>query len=112
MTDALKEKIIIRFIKNYKNRTGWSDEYVKENYSDAIEYMIEKFESMFNYSDSTSSNSNSALPNNNIKKITQGPRTHEYYQNNSTLTDNSFNNVVNSDPILLALLGRPFINEW
>ena len=32
MTDILKEKIIIRAIKVYKNREEWADEYVQENY--------------------------------------------------------------------------------
>lgn len=113
MTDALKEKIIIRFIKNYKNRTGWSDDYVRENYTDAIEYMIEKFDSIFNYNSSSSgSNSNSSLPTKNIKRITQGARTHEYYQDSSTSTSSGTENIINSDPILLTLLGKPFINEW
>ena len=38
MTDILKEKIIIRAIKVYKNREEWADDYVQENYQDAIEY--------------------------------------------------------------------------
>ena len=37
MTDILKEKIIIRAIKIYKNREEWTDIYVEQNYSDAIE---------------------------------------------------------------------------
>lgn len=113
MKDTLKEKIIIHFIKNYKNRTGWSDDYVRENYTDAIEYMIEKFDSIFNYNSSSSgSNSNSSLPTKNIKRITQGARTHEYYQDSSTSTSSGTENIINSDPILLTLLGKPFINEW
>ena len=44
MTDILKEKIIIRAIKVYKNREEWADEYVIGNYSDAIEYMKEYFD--------------------------------------------------------------------
>ena len=44
MTDILKEKIIIRAIKIYKNREEWTDDYVQENYSDAIEYMKEYFD--------------------------------------------------------------------
>ena len=32
MTDILKEKIIIRAIKVYKNRQEWTDDYVQENY--------------------------------------------------------------------------------
>lgn len=117
MTDALKEKIIIRFIKNYKNRTCWSDDYVRNNYADVIEYMTEKFDSIFNYNSSSdgsssSSNSNSSLPTKNIKRITQGARTHEYYQDGSTSTSSGTENIINSDPILLSLLGQRFINTF
>ena len=47
MTDILKEKIIIRAIKIYKNREEWTDEYVQGNYADAIEYMKEYFDKLF-----------------------------------------------------------------
>ena len=47
MTDNLKEKIIIRSIKVYKNREEWADDYVQDNYQDAIEYMKEYFDKLF-----------------------------------------------------------------
>lgn len=47
MTDILKEKIIIRSIKVYKNREELTYDYVRDNYSDEIEYMKEYFDKLF-----------------------------------------------------------------
>ena len=70
MTDILKEKIIIRSIKVYKNREEWADEYVQENYQDAIEYMKEYFDKLF--PTATGSGAGSTTPDGaKIKKIQQ-----------------------------------------
>ena len=74
MTDILKEKIIIRAIKIYKNREEWTDIYVEQNYSDAIEYMKEYFDKLF--PTASGSGAGSTTPDDaRIKKIQQGERT-------------------------------------
>ena len=113
MTDVLKEKIIIRAIKCYKNREEWEDEYVQEQYSDAIEYMMEYFDKYFPSASSNSSMDN--IPTGaRIKKIQQGGRAIEYdYGNSSTETSTAAATVLNAmiekDVILSALLGLPLM---
>ena len=111
MTDILKEKIIIRAIKIYKNREEWTDEYVQENYSDAIEYMKEYFDKLF--PTATGSGAGSTTPDGaKIKKIQQGERTieYEYGSNNTTeTTKTGLNKRIEADTILSSLLGRPLM---
>ena len=111
MTDILKEKIIIRAIKVYKNRQEWTDDYVQENYSDAIEYMKEYFDKLF--PTATGSGAGSTTPNDaRIKKIQQGERTIEYEYGSSNTTENvktGLNKRIEADTILSSLLGRPLM---
>ena len=111
MTDILKEKIIIRAIKVYKNREEWADEYVQENYQDAIEYMKEYFDKLF--PTATGSGAGSTTPDGaKIKKIQQGERVIEYeYGNNSTTESvkTGLNKRIEADTILSSLLGRPLM---
>ena len=111
MTDILKEKIIIRAIKIYKNREEWTDIYVEQNYSDAIEYMKEYFDKLF--PTASGSGAGSTTPDDaRIKKIQQGERTIEYeYGNNKTeeSTKTGLNKRIESDMILSSLLGHPLM---
>ena len=111
MTDILKEKIIIRAIKIYKNREEWTDEYVQENYSDAIEYMKEYFDKLF--PTASGSGAGSTTPDDaRIKKIQQGERTIEYEYGNSNTTEvtkTGLNKRIEADTILSSLLGHPLM---
>ena len=111
MTDILKEKIIIRAIKVYKNREEWADEYVQNNYSDAIEYMKEYFDKLF--PTVAGSGAGSTTPDGaRIKKLQQGERLIEYeYGNNNTTesTKTGLNKRIEADTILSSLLGRPLM---
>ena len=113
MTDILKEKIIIRAIKIYKNREEWTDDYVLENYQDAIEYMKEYFDKLF--PTASGSGAGSTTPDGaKIKKIQQGERTieYEYGNNNSNTTENiksGLNKRIEADTILSSLLGHPLM---
>ena len=113
MTDILKEKIIIRSIKVYKNREEWADDYVQDNYSDAIEYMKEYFDKLF--PTATGSGAGSTTPDGaKIKKIQQGERTieYEYGNNNSNTTESTktgLNKRIEADTILSSLLGHPLM---
>lgn len=111
MTDILKEKIVIRTIKVYKNREEWTDDYVQERYSDAIEYMIENFDKFFsNSSISGGSSSSSAPTGSRVTKIKQGEREINYeYGDSSTTTTSGLNSKIMDDIILIALLGYPLI---
>ena len=111
MTDILKEKIIIRAIKVYKNRQEWADDYVQENYSDAIEYMKEYFDKLF--PTASGSGAGSTTPDDaRIKKIQQGERTIEYEygsSNTAESTKTGLNKRIESDMILSSLLGHPLM---
>ena len=111
MTNILKEKIIIRSIKAYKNREEWTDEYVQENYQDAIEYMFEYFDKLF--PTASGSGAGSTTPDGaKIKKIQQGERLIEYEYGNSNTTESTktgLNKRIESDMILSSLLGRPLM---
>ena len=113
MTDILKEKIIIRAIKVYKNRQEWTDEYVQENYSDAIEYMKEQFDKLF--PTASGSGAGSTTPDGaRIKRINQGSRSieYEYGSSNSNTTESTktgLNKRIEADTILSSLLGRPLM---
>ena len=111
MTDILKEKIIIRAIKVYKNREEWADDYVQENYQDAIEYMLEYFDKLF--PTVAGSGAGSTTPDNaRIKKIQQGERLIEYEYGNSNTTETTktgLNKRIEADTILSSLLGRPLM---
>ena len=111
MTNILKEKIIIRAIKVYKNREEWTDEYVQENYSDAIEYMLEYFDKLF--PTASGSGAGTTTPDDaRIKKIQQGERTieYEYGSSNTTETTKSgLNKRIEADTILSSLLGHPLM---
>ena len=111
MTDNLKEKIIIRAIKIYKNREEWTDEYVQGNYSDAIEYMKEYFDKLF--PTASGSGAGSTTPDDaRIKKIQQGERTIEYEYGNSNTSESvktGLNKRIESDMILSSLLGHPLM---
>ena len=112
MTDILKEKIIIRAIKIYKNREEWADDYVQENYADAIEYMKEYFDKLF--PTASGSGAGSTTPDDaRIKKIQQGERTIEYeYGRSSNTTESTktgLNKRIEADMILSSLLGLPLI---
>ena len=111
MTDILKEKIIIRSIKVYKNREEWADDYVQENYQDAIEYMKEYFDKLF--PTASGSGAGSTTPDDaRIKKIQQGERTIEYEYGNSNTTESTkagLNKRIESDMILSSLLGHPLM---
>ena len=111
MTDNLKEKIIIRSIKMYKNREEWADDYVQDNYQDAIEYMKEYFDKLF--PTASGRGAGSTTPDGaRIKKIQQGERTieYEYGSSNTTETTKSgLNKRIESDMILSSLLGHPLM---
>ena len=113
MTDILKEKIIIRSIKIYKNREEWTDIYVEQNYADAIEYMKEYFDKLF--PTASGSGAGSTTPDDaRIKKIQQGERTieYEYGSGNSNATESTkagLNKRIESDMILSSLLGHPLM---
>ena len=111
MTDILKEKIIIRAIKVYKNREEWADDYVQDNYQDAIEYMKEYFDKLF--PTATGSGAGSTTPDGaKIKKIQQGERTIEYEYGNSNTTESTktgLNKRIEADTILSSLLGHPLM---
>ena len=111
MTDILKEKIIIRAIKVYKNREEWTDDYVQENYQDAIEYMKEYFDKLF--PTATGSGAGSTTPDGaKIKKIQQGERTIEYEYGNSNTTESTKTGLIKrieADAILSSLLGHPLM---
>ncbi len=111
MTDILKEKIIIKAIKVYKNREEWADEYVQENYQDAIEYMLEYFDKLF--PTATGSGAGSTTPDGaRIKKLQQGERLIEYEYGNSNTTESiksGLNKRIEADTILSSLLGRPLM---
>ena len=111
MSDILKEKIIIRAIKVYKNRQEWADDYVQENYSDAIEYMKEYFDKLF--PTASGSGAGSTTPDDaRIKKIQQGERTIEYEYGNSNTTESTKTGLIKrieSDMILSSLLGHPLM---
>ena len=111
MKDILKEKIIIRAIKIYKNREEWTDDYVQENYQDAIEYMKEYFDKLF--PTATGSGAGSTTPDGaKIKKIQQGERTIEYEYGSSNTTESTKTGLIKrieSDMILSSLLGHPLM---
>ena len=111
MTDILKEKIIIRAIKVYKNRQEWTDDYVQENYSDAIEYMKEYFDKLF--PTATGSGAGSTTPDGaKIKRIQQGERVIEYEYGNSKTEESvktGLNKRIEADTILSSLLGHPLM---
>ena len=111
MTDILKEKIIIKSIKVYKNREEWADDYVQENYSDAIEYMKEYFDKLF--PTASGSGAGSTTPDDaRIKKIQQGERTIEYEYGSSNTTESTKTGLIKrieSDMILSSLLGHPLM---
>ena len=111
MTDILKEKIIIRAIKTYKNREEWTDDYVQENYSDAIEYMKEYFDKLF--PTASGSGARSTTPDEaRITKIQQGERTIEYEYGSSNTTESTktgLNKRIEADTILSSLLGHPLM---
>ena len=111
MTDILKEKIIIRAIKIYKNREEWTDIYVEQNYADAIEYMKECFDKLF--PTATGSGAGSTTPDDaRIKKIQQGERTIEYEYGSSNTTESTktgLNKRIEADAILSSLLGHPLM---
>ena len=111
MTDILKEKIIIRAIKIYKNREEWTDIYVEQNYAEAIEYMLEYFDKLF--PTASGSGAGSTTPDDaRIKKIQQGERTIEYEYGNSNTTESTktgLNKRIESDMILSSLLGHPLM---
>ena len=111
MTDILKEKIIIRAIKIYKNREEWTDIYVEQNYSDAIEYMKEYFDKLF--PTATGSGAGSTTPDDaRIKKIQQGERVIEYEYGNNNTTESvktGLNKRIEADAILSSLLGHPLM---
>ena len=111
MTDILKEKIIIRSIKVYKNREEWADDYVQENYQDAIEYMKEYFDKLF--PTASGSGAGSTTPDGaKIKKIQQGERVIEYEYGNNNTTESIKTGLikrVEADTILSSLLGHPLM---
>lgn len=107
MTEELKLKIIIRAIKNYKNRPNWEDSYVEETYADAIEYMLSNFNRYFGAS---GSEAGSTVPQGaRIKKLDQGDRSIEYEYSTSTTTTSSLNALIEADVVLSVLLGLPLI---
>ena len=113
MTNILKGKIIISAIKVYKNREEWADEYVQENYQDAIEYMKEYFDKLF--PTATGSGAGSTTPDGaKIKKMQQGERVieYEYGSSSSNATESTktgLNKRIEADTILSSLLGHPLM---
>ena len=111
MTDILKEKIIIRSIKVYKNREELTDDYVRDNYSDEIEYMKEYFDKLF--PTVAGSGAGSTTPDGaRIKKLQQGERLIEYEYGNNNTTESAktgLNKRIEADTILSSLLGRPLM---
>ena len=111
MTNILKEKIIIRTIKVYKNREEWTDDYVQENYQDAIEYMLEYFDKLF--PTIAGSGAGSTTPDGaKIKRLQQGERVIEYEYGKSSTTESTktgLNKRIEADMVLSSLLGRPLM---
>lgn len=92
MNDELKEKIILRIIKDYKNRLEWTDEYVKNNYAEAVEYIKENFDRF-----------NKLSIDGAISSKTQGDRSVSY---------KDISNIIQSDFILNSLLGLPLLRMY
>lgn len=90
MNDELKEKIILEIIKNYKNRSEWTDDYIKEKYSVAIEYMTLNFNRIYKISLDGS-----------ISSKTQGQRSVTY--------KSGINSIIQADLTLKTLLGLPLL---
>lgn len=88
---TLKRDIIIQVIKSYKNRQEWTDEYVEEKYKSAIDYMIDNFDKIYDN-----------VQNGSISSIKQGERSITY--NNK--------NVIESDFILMSMLGKPLLRGY
>ena len=104
MTDTLKEKIIIRFIKTYKNRIEWEDDFVRDKYSDVIDYLMENFDKFFN---SVNDNPDGGI----VKKRKQGEREIEYDTSMNTSND-KITSIVKNDLVLSSLLGLPLIKLY
>lgn len=92
MSDELKEKIILRIIKDYKNRLEWADEYVRNNYAEAIEYIKENFDRF-----------NKLSIDGAISSKTQGDRSVSY---------KDISNIIQSDFILSSLVGLPLLRMY
>lgn len=106
MTEELKRKIVIRAIKNYKNRPNWEDSYVEENYADAIEYMLTNFETFFG----SGSGAGSSVPQGaRISKIEQGQRSIWYEYGSSSSSSSVLNGLIGDDMVLSTLLGLPLL---
>ena len=90
MADELKEKIILQMIKDYKNRSEWTDDYVKEEYDVAVQYMLEDFDRIYKLSKDGA-----------IQSKTQGSRSVTYKSN--------INNIIQTDFVLRSLLGLPLL---
>ena len=109
----MNKKHIYYGVELSENREEWADEYVQENYQDAIEYMKEYFDKLF--PTATGSGAGSTTPDGaKIKKIQQGERTieYEYGNNNSNTTEtikSGLNKRIEADTILSSLLGRPLM---
>ena len=88
MSEDLKKNIILQMIKAYKNRLEWADEYIEENYSNAIEYMMKNFDRFYKLSKDGA-----------ISSIKQGDRSVTYRDVD----------VIHSDHILVSLLGKPLM---
>ncbi|WP_294376912.1 hypothetical protein [uncultured Clostridium sp.] len=108
ISEELKNRLVLRLIKTYKNREDWSDGYVKRKYSDAIEYITGNFDLFFNTGSMTSSSSSNSAATGAIKKIKQGEREIEY-ETSGISTNDTITNKVNSDPVLKILLGCPLV---
>lgn len=90
MSEELKKNIVIQMIKSFKNRAGWDNEYVEENYTSAIEYMMLNFDRIYKMSLDGA-----------ISSKTQGQRSITY--------KSGFTNIVQADLTLKALLGSPLL---
>ena len=90
MTDELKEQIILQIIKDYKNRSEWTDDYVKEKYDVVIQYMTENYDKLTKISKDAS-----------IQSKMQGSRSVTYKA--------EINSIIQSDFILRSLLGLPLM---
>lgn len=92
-TTEEQELLAAQFICNYKNKDLTFTE-VKSNYELAFKYILDNFEDIVS----------KAECNGNIASFSEGDRA-VTYRNDSV-------NIINDNPILKALLGKPFLKVF
>lgn len=92
-TTEYKELFTAEFINNYKNK-DFTLEEVKQKYGLAFKYILDNFDDIVSKTEF----------NGNISSFKQGDRAITYR------TDSV--NIINDNPILKALLGKPFLKVF